>query len=70
MPKWKRVANKSSQRDAGRLELSPTRSAGLVIRTSAGRTVGKVSTFRGKKETQEVIDGLLGRPVRQTGSPA
>lgn len=46
-------------------------SAGMIIRTSSGRTFGKVTTFSGQRETQEVFDRFLTgamSPHRKLGS--
>lgn len=40
---------------------SPMDTAGIIIRTSSGRTFGRVTTFSGQRETQKVIDSLLMR---------
>lgn len=38
---------------------TPMDTAGMVIRTSAGRTFGRVTTFSGQRETQKVFDSFL-----------
>lgn len=42
---------------------SPMDTAGMIIRTSAGRTFGRVTTFSGQRETQKVFDSFLTRPA-------
>lgn len=46
---------------------SPMDTAGMIIRTSSGRTFGKVTTFSGQRETQKVFDSFLPRSVSRQG---
>lgn len=46
---------------------SPMDTAGMIIRTSSGRTFGRVTTFNGQRETQKVFDSFLKRPTSGQG---
>lgn len=56
-------ASKSSSAN----EQSPMKTAGMIIRTSSGRTFGKVTTFSGQREAQKVFDSFLTRSTPGQG---
>lgn len=56
-----------TRKSASANKKSPMDTAGMIIRTSSGRTFGQVTTFSGQRDTQKVFDSFLTRSSSSQG---